>query len=422
MSLRNWVPLSIGSTVATRNNVWLLGVTFIQILQLAPFYTYVAALPLIQEEWGLSNTAAGLVQAAYLVGYALGSLVVIPLTDRIPAKNVIIASALLGGVSELLFALLADGLALGAVLHFLSGVGQIGVYMGGNRIVAERFAEGRRGGAIGLFVAGNYLGYNISLLVSGILIPPLGWRYAYVVLSLVSLSSPLLAYALLKGQPLVQPLKSSGILNLKVLRNRPVALLILSYACHSWELFLMQAWLPAFLAAMLFSRDRAQTEAVATAAIVVGIFGIVGSVSPFLGGLLSDRFGRARTAATIFILSGAGSLALGWMGGLVGPLILLVALIYILSAGADSAIYTAGVTEAARPGQVGSTLALHSFIGFGVGSIAPIAFGAIRDATNSSLGWGLGFSTGGIAAFIAIAGLLWLRRLPQNRLLANGRD
>ncbi|MEE9324347.1 MAG: hypothetical protein V3U90_02150, partial [Dehalococcoidia bacterium] len=59
--------------------------------------------------------------------------------------------------------------------------------------------------------------------------------------------------------------------------------------------------------------------------------------------------------------------------------------------------------------------------GFGAGSIAPIAFGAIRDATNSSLGWGLGFSTGGIAAFIAIAGLLWLRRLPQKRLLANGR-
>ena len=62
-------------------------------LALLTFSSYVAALPLIQEEWDLSNTQAGMIFSAYLAGYAVSALFVIPLTDRISPATVLTTSA-----------------------------------------------------------------------------------------------------------------------------------------------------------------------------------------------------------------------------------------------------------------------------------------------------------------------------------------
>ena len=93
-------------------------------------------------------------------------------------------------------------------------------------------------------------------------------------------------------------------------------------------------------------------------------------------------------------------------------------LVYSFAVGADSAIYSTSVTEAAEAGKLGSTLAVHTFTGFLGGILSPVIFGAFLDLSDGDAGWGLGFSTAGLAGVIAIAAMLWLRRQPEARALA----
>ncbi|MCH8185671.1 MAG: MFS transporter, partial [Chloroflexi bacterium] len=55
----------------------------ILLLVLLPFSSYIASLPIIRDEWQMSNAQAAVVFSAYLIGYAVSSLVLVPLTDRI---------------------------------------------------------------------------------------------------------------------------------------------------------------------------------------------------------------------------------------------------------------------------------------------------------------------------------------------------
>ena len=111
-----------------------------------------------------------------------------------------------------------------------------------------------------------------------------------------------------------------------------------------------------------------------------------------VGGILSDRFGRATSAAAIFALSGAISWGIGWMTGFPWAVIIAVTVVYGWAIAADSAIYSTAITEVAEQGRLGSTLAVHSFLGFLGGVIGPIIVGGILDVAPESIGWGLGFS------------------------------
>ena len=59
--------------------LWLLMMSAMLFTLLLPFSCYVA---FIQDEWGRNNTQAGTIFSAYLTGYAISALVVIPLGER----------------------------------------------------------------------------------------------------------------------------------------------------------------------------------------------------------------------------------------------------------------------------------------------------------------------------------------------------
>ena len=72
---------------------WLFLMSSLLFVMLLPFSSYVAALSFIQEEWDLNNTQAGAIFSAYLAGYALSALLIIPMTDRFGSKYIFIGSA-----------------------------------------------------------------------------------------------------------------------------------------------------------------------------------------------------------------------------------------------------------------------------------------------------------------------------------------
>ena len=386
---------------------WVAAMCVMLTMLLLPFASYVAALPVITEEWGLSHARAGAVYSAYLAGYSVSALVVIPLTDRLGPKRVFLASAPLSVAAHTLFSLGADGMVSGMLLMALAGVGLVGIYMPGLRIISERFYTGGRGLAMGLYVTAYYAGNSISLASTGALMSALEWRDAYLVTALASSAGVVLLFLLLRTHRDRPSGGSSGRLDLSALRNRPVRHFIVGYSLHAWELYAVRVWLPVFLVSVLVARGVDGDQAVVRAATVGGIALTAGALGPVAGGMISDRMGRAVSAMAIFGLSGALSWAIGWMGGFPWAVIVVVAVIYGWAISADSAIYTTAIAEAAKSAQLGSTMAVQAFLGFSGGVVGPVVVGAVLDATSES--WVIGFSSIGLISVAAIPVLLRVR-------------
>ncbi|MFQ5946202.1 MAG: MFS transporter [Anaerolineae bacterium] len=408
---------------SSQDAVWLVGISGVMTLVQLPFASYIAALPLIRDEWGLNNTQAGTIYSTFLAGLALAALIVIPLTDRYPPRKLFVASVWGSVITNLLFPLWATNFLTGVLLRFVAGPCLVGVYVPGVRIVSEYFAEGRRGMAVGLFVSAFHFGISISLALMGLLLPHFGWRTSYLIAALLAFSGVVLAHLLLPrgvGELPAVP-RSSGWLSLVPLRSKPLVLMSTSYAFHAWELYVVRVWLPPFLAAVLFARGMEPTQAAALGAGAAALMLVMAAPGPVLGGFLSDRIGRTMAGVLLLSVSGGISFLIGWMMDASWGALLLFGLVYGFASAADSGVYSTGVTELADPAIMGSAQAFQTFFGYGGAVLGPVIFGGVLDLAPPGLSWGLGFASAGLAAVLGVITLLWLKRLPESIRMAHGK-
>ncbi len=407
--------------------IWLVSISSTLLLTLLPFSSYIASIPFLREEWEMTNSQAAAVFSAYLVGYAVSSAFLIPVTDRLPAGRVMFASVALIAVSNILFPLLARDMWTASALRFIAGAGHVGAYIPGIRIVSLRFADGMRGTAVAIFVGAGYAGTTISYVFMGQLLNLTdSWRTAYLITALVGLVGVLIALTHIwsRGSRQVESAQTSGStgrLNLGVLRHRPMLLINVAYALHTAELYLARLWLPLLLAASLVHSGREATEAAVLAATWSGFMFMTGIVGVFVGGVISDRFGRTAGAGVIFAASGAISFAVGWLVGAPPIVLIVLGFGYGFATSADSAIYSTAVTELAPRNLIGSTQAIQSFIGFSVGAAAPIVAGGLLDVFQGTAGWGAAFGFNGLLAVVGVTALIILRRLPEAYGMASGK-
>jgi MFS family permease len=385
--------------------VWLLTATLA--LTLLPSNVVPTAVPLLRQEWGTTDAELGGVFTAYRLGYLAAVLLILPLTDRWRARYVIGGCSAVASLSFFLFPFLAYDPWSAALLRGLAGLGLAGVYLPGVRVVAAVATPERRGLMVSIYVSAYYFGAALSLWASGALLPTFGWRGASLVLGAVSaLALPL---ALLATWRISPPPSRSARLNLAVLRNGPVRRTVLAYGAHSCELYISRAWLPAFLAAMLVGQGLGDVEAASEGAQWAALIAGLGTAGVWIGGWLSDRWGRAQVAVAIATASGCISLVFGWFG-LVGwwPLVA-IGCLYGLLLAADSSIYSATVTEIAPEDQLGSAQAAQAFTASVASSVAPVAAGLVLDLGG---GYGGAFALAGV---VALAGAYNLMPLARGR-------
>jgi MFS family permease len=377
-------------------------------LVLLPSQLPAAALPLMRDEWDASAAALGWVVSAYLLGYALAVLVVLPLTDRFRPSRVIAIGALVTSLANLAFAFAAYDVVTASLLRVVAGFGLAGVYMPGVRLVAENSDPSRRGRAVGLYVAAFYLGGSLSFFATGLLLQPFGWRGAALGLALIGFAALPVAIASARG--IVETTGARAHLDLGVLRNGPLVRTIVAYTGHSWELFIVRAWLAAFLAAAFTLRGLSPTDASATASQWAALMLALGVPGVFLGGWLSDRLGRARSALLYAIGSGAISIGFGTLLHAPWPAMVAIGALYGAIVAADSAVYSTAVTELAPRERVGSAQALQAVAGFGIGSLGAVVAGVTLDL---GVGWIGPFAVAGavgIATALPLAiGMRWRR-------------
>lgn len=390
-----------------------------EIFCMTGFATYTTLLPGLQGEWGLSNSAAGLIGGIYYAGYIAVTPALTSLTDRVDARRVYVFSCALSITGAAGFMLFAQGLWSALFFQFLIGAGLGGSYMPGLKMLADQLEGPAQSRAVGFYTASFGVGSTLSILFCGWIGAAWGWQAAFAYGAVGPVAATLLvALGMPRGRTRAAGAPAPALLDFRpVVKNRKTLPYIIGYSAHNYELFGVRSWMVAFLVftATLQPADAPMLIGAATLAAAINMLGPVMSVS---GNELAIRFGRTRVIFIFMTASGLLACVLGYTAALPWVLVfLLMCLHYGLMLG-DSAALTSGAIASAPPDTRGAMMAVYSFIGFSSACLAPLVFGLVLDlagGNRSITAWGLAFASIGVFGVLSpVARWLYLRRETGN--------
>ena len=388
-------------------------------LSMTGFAAYTTLLPVLQREWGLSNSEAGLIGGIYYAGFVAATPILTSLTDRVDPRRIYLASCLISFAGAAGFALFADGLVTALPFQILIGVGLGGTYMPGLKVLTDPLEGNTQARAVGFYTASFGIGSSLSIVICGAIGAGLGWKWAFA----YGAAGPLIAAALVNtlmppGRTRAAHEQAAALLDFRpVLRNRKTLPYIVGYTLHNYELFGQRSWTVAFL--VFCASLRADGAALAGAATLAALINLLGPVGSLTGNELAMRYGRSRVIFTAMCLSGLMACGLGWLAGLPLAVVFVVMCVHYCLMLGDSAALTSGVIAAAPPELRGATMAVYSFIGFTAAFLAPLVFGVVLDFAGGNqdrTAWWLAFMSIGIfGALSPLARWLYLRPVRQAR-------
>ena len=371
-----------------------------------------AVAPALKAEWSMSEAAAWWLTLAVQFGFVAGTLTSAlgNLPDVFPARRIAAVSAALGAAANASVALFARGSASALVLRFLTGFFLAGVYPPGMKILASWFRRGR-GTALGVLVGALTVGKAFPYLVNALAFRD--WRTQVLVVSAVGGVGGLLILLVADG-PFAAPAArfDAGQIG-KVFRNRGVRLADFGYFGHMWELYAMWTWIPVFLRASFAVRSEPARLAEAASFLVIGS-GAVGCVA---GGLLGDRVGRTVVTSWAMAVSGACCLGIGFLYGAPPAVLLVFSAVWGAAVVADSAQFSACVTELSDPQYIGTALTIQTCVGFFLTTVSIELVGVLQRA----VGWSWAFAVLAPGPALGVAAMLRLRRLPEAARIAHGK-
>lgn len=367
------------------------------------WFTASAAAPRLRGMWALSQTQEVWLTNAVQLGFVVGTAAsaALNLADVVRARTLFAASALAAAAANGLI-LVAPGFAEGVTLRFLTGVFLAGVYPPAMKMAATWFRSGR-GLAIGTLVGALTVGKAAPYLLQGV--EGLGLVGVVGGASVGAGAAGVLILAAYRDGPFPFAARPFdwGLVG-SVLRHRPTRLAILGYLGHMWELY------PMWVLVTPFFREALAARSAAAATLGAGLLGFAviaaGGPGSVVAGRLADRLGRERVASWAMAASGACALAVGWLSAAPVAVLAALGLLWGVTVVADSAQFSALVTEVAPSHAVGTALTLQTSLGFAL-TIASIWLASVLSA---GVGWGVAFAMLAIGPALGIVAMVRLAR------------
>jgi MFS family permease len=387
-------------------------VTVLGALGLARF-GYTMILPSMLEGLGLTDSQAGDLATANMIGYLVMAVTCGYLASRFGPRIVITIFMLIISGSMILTGL-APNFQVALLGRLLTGVGSGGTNVPVMGLVPAWFSAKRRGLATGMAVSGSSFG----LFITGLLVPAIlgrygavGWRYSWFCLAGFAFVIAVLGYLILRNHPrdkglspvgiveapVVAPVaKSAGLQWGMVYKAAPVWHLALIYILFGFSYIIYTT----FFARYLTGEAGFSTQA---AGALWSAVGIVSVISGFIWGAVSDVVGRKYGLAIVYFLQFLCFTIFGVWKAPAGYY--LSAMLFALTAWSIP-----GIMAAASGDLLGARLAPAALgfitLFFGVGQAVGTAIGGrIADFTGS---YTLAFVIAGSAALVGAVASLFL--------------
>jgi ACS family glucarate transporter-like MFS transporter len=423
------------------------------ILALASFVSYFLrtnlsfAAPEMMNDLGLSEVQWGYVLAAFTAGYAIFQFPGGILGDRFGPRRVLTGIVILWAVLTVVTSLVpgkGDGedtaslvLIIGSLVlvRFLVGAAHAPLFPVMNASVVRWFPVGGWGLPLGLSSTGLTLGGAAAAIALPLIIALFGWRIAFLVIAPLGLLTAMLWWWYARDNPadhpavndaevelisagrdqLVEPDHSAGPDEksgqpdwLRVLKNRDILLLTLSYSTMNFVFYIVFNW---FFYYLVEVREFSTTDA----GFVASAQWIAGAVGATAGGWLCDlmckRLGLRWGCRRPIIIGMSVSAALLLVGALhPGPYIAVAAMVmlFFFNQLSEGPFWATSVAIGGR----------HAGAAGGVMNTGANAMGVINALLVPffayTFGWTFAIASGALFAIISIVFILLVR--PDHRL------
>ncbi|MFC7458196.1 MFS transporter [Brachybacterium sp. GCM10030267] len=416
----SWIPR------APALSWWTLLITTLAILMTSVDHGILpAVLPAIQEEYGISNAQAGLINSVYFAGLVAGGLLFGYIADRVGTGyrrtwtwNVAMLIGIVGGA-------MTFGLA-GSYIAFLLLRIPMGISRGGSEpvnvaLVSEWWPKEHRGFAVGVHHTGFPLGQFLTGALIAVVLGAAGWKEAFLVIPLLGLPIIIMqafvgtrrnqqkVYDWIDQRQMTRPLpelttRSAGSL-LEPVKDA------LRHANVRWSVLLifLFLWGEAGAVTFLTVQFTGLGMSFAQAALIAGASGITGWVGQVVWGTASDRIGRKFSIAFLIVGWAITLLAMIFISGPASAWVVLLA--WGLFRNAPFPVVYALLVDSV-PRSAGTAMGIMIGVALGVSGIfASLVAGIVIDSFGFAWHYVL-------LAAICLLGLIPLARIEETVAIA----
>ena len=336
-------------------------VSLAQLLGMTLWFSATAVTPLLVREFDIPPGHVAWLTMAVQAGFVAGTLVSAlgNLADVLNARTLMFIGSLAGAVANAAV-IVAPGSTSVIALRFLTGASLALVYPPGMKIAAGWFRD-QRGFALGLLIAALTLGKAFPHLLTALFGD--NWHQPMLLVSGLAAIGGVLVLTIVRDGPYVAataPFDPHAIR--KILASRGARLATFGYLGHMWELYAMWTWIAVFAAASFAASGMPNASAAGSMAAFLAIGS--GAAGCGLAGYLADRLGKARIAMWAMLASAACATLTVVVFGASPFWLYALVMVWGFAVVADSAQFSALVSEHAPREHIGTALTLQTCVGF----------------------------------------------------------